>query len=460
MSGMASIRRNLLLALLGAMCAAMLLGGWATYRAARDEAGALFDYHLKQIALSLRDQTFHGSAEALASDESLDYVIRVWDQNGLSVFYSQPHESLPELTRLGYSTTDTAEGAWRVFAIQYHGQTIAVAQPLRVRQTLAAGAAWRTLQPFFVLLPVLGALIWWLVGRGLEPLGRLAASLQARTPDSLAPIPGDDVPAEVKPLVHSLNDLLGRLQTALAAQRAFVADAAHELRTPLTALQLQAQLVERSASEEERSAALAELKTGLQRATHAVQQLLTLARQEPGATDFPTQAVSLTALVRDAVVEYSRLAEARRIDLGVAQADESAVVSGNAEALHILLANLIGNALRYTPPGGRVDVACGFDAGGCYLDVVDNGPGIPPEERERVFDRFYRGTVNGESGSGLGLAIVRSIADRHRAQVSLHDAEGGGLRVRVVFSPVVVKPVECSYALPLSGADKKDVARI
>lgn len=130
---MKSIRHKLLVALLGAMCVVMLVGGWATYRAARDEAGALFDYQLQQIALSLRDQSFQGPAEALASDESLDYVIRVWDPGGLTLYYSRPHQTLPELTRLGYSTADSREGEWRVFAIQYHGLTIAVAQPMRAQ---------------------------------------------------------------------------------------------------------------------------------------------------------------------------------------------------------------------------------------------------------------------------------------------------------------------------------------
>ena len=433
---MNSIRRNLLLALLGTLCFAMLLGGWATYKAARDEAGVLFDYHLEQIALSLRDQRFQGSAEALASDESLDYVIRVWDQNGLTVFFSRPHYILPELTRLGYSTTETDEGAWRLYAIQYHGQTIAVAQPMRVRDQLAARAAWRTLMPFFVLLPALGVLIWWMVGRGLRPLGRLAQSVQSRTADSLTPLPADEVPDEVRPLVDSLNDLLTRLKAALDAQRAFVADAAHELRTPLTALQLQAQLVERALSNDDRHAALGELKNGLQRATHTVQQMLTLARQEPGATESNFAEVSLAGLVREGVTEHSRLADARGIDLGVVNVDESAVVSGDAGALKILLSNLIGNALRYTPQGGRVDVSCSDENGQAILEIADTGPGIPAEERERVFDRFYRrgGEVSGESGSGLGLSIVRTIARRHAASVELLDAAWGGLRVRVVFS--------------------------
>ncbi len=436
---MNSIRHNLLVALLGALCVVMLLGGWATYRAAREEAGSLFDYQLQQIALSLRDQTFLGSAEALASDESLDYVIRVWDRSGLTVYYSRPHQTLPELTRLGYSTADTREGEWRVFAIQYHGLTISVAQPMRVRKQLAAAAAWSTLKPYFVLLPVLGLLIWFLVSRGLQPLARIARSVQARTPDSLDPLHEVEVPEEVKPLVFSLNDLLARLKAALEAQRAFVADAAHELRTPLTALQLQVQLVERATSDDDRTAALGELKSGLQRTIHAVQQLLTLARQEPGAAEYQITTVSLAELVRRSVVEHGRIADVRHIDLGVTQADEAARVSGDVEALRILLSNLVSNALRYTPSGGRVDLSCRISAGSAFLEVADTGPGIPAAERERVFDRFYRRGGESENantantGSGLGLSIVRTIAERHGAQVSLADSGSGGLLARVCF---------------------------
>ncbi len=433
---MKSIRQNLLVALLGAMCVVMLLGGWATYSAARNEAGSLFDYQLQQIALSLRDQTFQGSAEALASDESLDYVIRVWDRNGLTAYSSRPHQSLPEITRLGYSTADAREGEWRVFAIQYHGMTIAVAQPMRVRHQLAANAAWNTLNPFFALLPVLGLLIWILVSRGLQPLARLALSLQARTPDSLDPLLEAAAPEEVKPLVSSLNDLLARLKAALDAQRAFVADAAHELRTPLTALQLQVQLVERATSANEKSAALGELKSGLQRTTHAVQQLLTLARQEPGAAEYRFAAQSLVELVGQSVVEHERLAESRCVDLGVTQTDAAAVVSGDADALRILLANLVENALRYTPAGGRIDVSCGLEKNVAWLEVADSGPGIPEAERERVFHRFYRHAENDSDesvGSGLGLSIVRSIAHRHAAKISLGKADAGGLCVRVNF---------------------------
>jgi two-component system OmpR family sensor kinase len=260
-----------------------------------------------------------------------------------------------------------------------------------------------------------------------------------RSSESLEPIQGLEVPEEVEPLVGSLNDLLMRLKAARDVQRAFVADAAHELRSPLTALQLQVQLVERADSDDARNEALADLKNGLQRTTHAVHQMLTLARQEPGAAEYTVAPVNLAALARSLVVDHQRLAEARHLDLGVTEADERAVVQGDADALRILLANLVGNALRYTPAGGRVDVACGLSDDGVFLEVVDTGPGIPESERDRVFDRFYRRSNEGvatdgsKSGSGLGLSIVRTIANRHGAAVSLSESKSGGLRVRVIF---------------------------
>lgn len=162
--------------------------------------------------------------------------------------------------------------------------------------------------------------------------------------------------------------------------------------------------------------------------------MLTLARQEPGAADYRLSQVNLAELVRQCVVEHAVLADARRVDLGVTQVNDEAVVSGDVEALRILLSNLVGNALRYTPGGGRVDVSCGVADGRGFVEVADTGPGIPVAERERVFDRFYRQGGEGETGSGLGLAIVRTIADRHGARVSLAESDSGGLRVRVEFS--------------------------
>ncbi|MBI3525302.1 MAG: sensor histidine kinase N-terminal domain-containing protein [Betaproteobacteria bacterium] len=436
---MISIRRRLLGVLFTAVVLAMFAGAAGTYRLALRGIDQVFDYHLEQLALSLRDQAFASTYNPPlppSADDEFDFVIQVWTRDGDRLYFSNPQVLLPNRAQLGFATLETAEGKWRVFTIALRDQVIQVAQPLSARQKLATSAALHTVLPFIFLLPLLGGLIWWLVGRELAPLYRIAHSVGKRTPNSLEPLRLDGVPSEAQPLVESINHLLERLAAALASQRAFVADAAHELRTPLTALQLQMQLTERAETAEDRNAAIAELKHGLQRASRVVQQLLTLARQDPaeaGVTAGSSPVVRLAELAALAAADHAALAEAKHIDLGVSASDESAVVRGNFEDLRTLAANLIGNAVRYTPDGGRVDVAVRSGDGRCWIEVDDSGPGIPPEERERVFDRFYRRADNGEPGSGLGLAIVKAIATRHGASVSLDTSALGGLAARVSF---------------------------
>ena len=429
---MNSIRRDLLVWLLAAVVTLVALTALATYRIAREEANELFDYHLRQLALSLSDQSFAGAALP-RKDEDFDFVIQVWSQDGIRIYFSHPHSSIPDQARLGFATVRTREGAWRVFSTQRGSKTVQVAQPMSVRDRLAFSATLRTLLPFLALLPVLAAMIWVIVGRGLRPLGQVARAVTSRSPSALDPLPERGLPAEVKPLVHALNDLLQRLKGALAAQRSFIADAAHELRTPLAALQLQAQLTERAQDSDARTAALTELKLGLQRTAHVVQQLLTLARQEPGGAERPLAPVRLGELARRIIAELTRLAQQKDLDLGASAIDDEVIVAGDAEALRSLLSNLIENAIRYTPRGGTIDVAIGAAARVPFLEVSDSGPGIPVHDRERVFDRFYRREETAESGTGLGLAIVKAVTQRHGARVSLGDSRLGGLSVRVEF---------------------------
>jgi len=433
---MTSIRKQLLVGLLAAVLVAGLIAAWGVYQRAYDELSELLDYQLKQMALSLRDQSFApfpGGRPAL--EEGFDFAIQIWSEDGIRMYFSTPQSGLPNRARLGYATVETSEGDWRVFSIQQRGQILQVAQPMAVRQRLAAAAALRTLAPFLVLLPALGLLIWFIVGRGLTPLVAVAGAVKARTPAALHPLPERDLPEEIQPLVTALNDLLARLGRTLAAQRDFVADAAHELRTPLTALRLQVQLAERAQEPVERASAFATLRQGLERATHLVEQLLTLARQEPEAADQPFAPVQLGELVHEVVSALEPLAAAKSIDLGVTR-NEGGTIRGAREGLRTLLMNLVDNAIRYTPAGGRVDVASYREGARAVLAVTDTGPGVPPEERERVFDRFYRRVGSETSGSGLGLSIVRNIAQRHGAQVMLDSGPAGrGLSVCVVFPP-------------------------
>jgi len=432
---MNSIKRQLLFGLLGLVLAAVFLGAAAVYRQTRAELDEVFDYQLRQMALSLRDQAFGASLPAVPASvaEDFDFAIQVWSADGVRLYLSRPQVVLPARAQLGFETVVNGEGAWRVFSLQQQGLVFQVAQPMRVREQFAAAAALRTVAPVLLLLPALGLLIWFTVGRGLSPLVSVAAAVQSRTPAALTPLVDRDLPQEVRPLVDALNDLLRRLATALEAQRRFVADAAHELRTPLTALSLQLQLAERAAAGAEQGAALAAVKAGLVRATRVVEQLLTLARQEPGAADLPATEIELSELASQVIAEIMPLAESHAIDLGM-QRNEPARVMGDREALRVLLANLVDNAVRYTLERGRVDISTFVAEGGAVIEVTDTGPGIPIGDRERVFDRFYRRASSGVSGSGLGLAIVKSVVERHRGRVTLADGPGGhGLLARVTL---------------------------
>ena len=431
---MRSLRARLLAWLLAGVAFVGVAGGLTVYHNALAQADAFFDYHLRETALILRDQPVEYllAPQLPSTDAAYDFVVQVWSLDGVRVYLSRPHAVLPEITTLGFATVDTSEGHWRVFGVQAARSVIQVAQPLAVRQQRAAQLAVQTLKPFALLLPVLLIVIWLAVGQALQPLQRLTAQVQARRTQVLEPLPPTPLPEEVQPLVAALNDLLGRLKASLERERAFMADAAHELRTPLTALHLQMGMLARASDESERAAAMETLSAGVQRAIRLVEQLLALARQEPRA-DTPHIAVPLAELARSCVAELVPLADARHIDLGLANATEVSV-RGDPEGLRTLLRNLVDNAVRYTGAGGRVDVSVESFGAGARLSVSDNGPGIAPADRERVFDRFYRPAGTATSGSGLGLAIVRTIAAAHGASVALADgADGQGLKVTVSF---------------------------
>jgi signal transduction histidine kinase len=345
------------------------------------------------------------------------------------VYLSRPYDVVPGLTGPGLSTVRTRSASWRVFGVETGSGVIQVAQPMEVRERRAARTALRSLAPFAVLVPTLSILIALIVARTVRPVRAFAGALRRRRPDDIEPVAVAGLPDEVRPVAEALNDLLARLRAALGRERAFLADAAHELRTPLTALDLQAQAVV-DARDGDRDAAIGRLRAGVARVARLVEQLLAIAREQDGVAPLAVP-VDLDELVRRTVADFVPLAEAAGIDLGIESA-EAVRVSGDADALRRLLGNLLDNAVRYTPAGGRVDVTVAREAGlppRAVVAVTDSGPGIPADQRERVFDRFHRVPGTAATGSGLGLSLARSIAGRHGGEVVLEDGPGGrGLR--------------------------------
>jgi two-component system OmpR family sensor kinase/two-component system sensor histidine kinase QseC len=431
---MNSIRVRVLLALLGMLAVTALVMGGLTYRNVLAETESLFDYQLRQMALSLRDQGEIAPAQAnTLNDEQLDFVVQIWTADGRIIYPPRLRTDLPTRALLGFADIAVQGTTWRTFSVSTGDRVIQVAQPLQTRQRLAADAALRSVAPLFVIAPALALLLWWMAARALAPLQRLTDGVRARDEQSLQPLSVDGLPAEVEPLVGALNALLQRLGDSLVAQRAFVADAAHELRSPLTALKLQMQLLLRAPDDPARADAARALTDGLDRAARLVEQLLTLARAEPGASTAPKVRVDLVELVRAAVAETVPFAAARGTSIELMADATPLPVQGDAAALTALARNLADNAVRYAPPGARVELRVFDDAGVPTLQVDDAGPGIAPADRERVFDRFYRHAAGDEPGTGLGLAIVRSVAERHGASVTLAESPLGGLRVSVRF---------------------------
>src|SRR5450830_1849419 len=401
-----SLRARLQALVLGTILLACAVLAATAYRNALFEADALFDEHLRQMAQAVQQGVPLGWINPEEASEDAGIEVQIWGADGFPLFRS-PRSVLPGRAVLGFSDIQSGGVRYRVYTLQTALQTVQIAQDMSARDAR---------------------------GRALRPVQRMQRQVARRSADDLSPLPEQGLPDEVRPLVGELNALFARVQSTLQAQRHFVADAAHELRSPLTALRLQMQALQRAADEPARELAAQRLRQGIERAIDLVGQLLLLARQE-SAPEAQAQSVDLLALTREVLAECLPLAGARGLDLGVEQAD-ALTVPGQAEALRVLLRNLVDNAIKYTPGPGTIDVSLLRQADGTIAWVVeDSGPGIPPAERARVFDRFKRGEGVAEvPGSGLGLAIVEAVARQHGARVSLGDSERlGGLKVTVAF---------------------------
>ena len=430
---MKSIRNQLLIWLIGGMLLCTFAAGVSMYWIALDEAGELFDYQIKQISISLLNQSGLPVAEKGRDDPEEDNFIQIWNAQGKLLFASHPSQPLPRYVGTGLHTVTIKQQAWRLYISQRNSRFIQVAQPVIERQKLAAVIAIRMLIPFSILIPLLSILIWIVVGRSLLPLKMVTKAVAQRDAGAMQPIPDLFLPQEIRPLVTTLNQLLQRLDLVMHTQRTFIADAAHELRTPLTALKLQLELTERASTEQQRLTAFAKLNQRLDRSIRLVKQLLTLARSEPHFEAQHFQSVNLSELAQQVANDFILLAEQR--DLSIQTYIEPDVFTpGQVDSLRVLISNLVDNAILYTPIHGKVEIHVSKENSHPILRIIDTGNGIPANERERVFDRFYRCEGTEVIGSGLGLSIVRNIAEIHSAIVSISDnSNQQGLVVTIKF---------------------------
>ena len=459
-----SLRRRLLSAILGVFIVAWIITTIGSYVDSRGEVENLLDSELEQVARALLTLSQHELAEQLKASQpdtnkTLDIfgydkpqtggiaklAFQVWIGDNLAMRSSNSPSQRLAHTTSGFTVLDTAAERWRVFSLTDERRHITayVGQHFSARDDLVSATALRTIIPVFLAVPIIALLTWVCIGHALRPLDKVAERVAGRNSFDLSPIEDQNFPTETKPLIDSLNRLFGRLGHAFDTTRRFTADAAHELRTPLAGIAAQTDVALLATDPAVRSAALVNMKTAIKSMAHLVQQLLTLARCDSATTTTVFSPVDFSAMVASTLQQLEFTATAQQIQMQFAE-DEPLMVDGCAMSLALITRNIIDNAIRYTPPGGAVNVDVGESEGNIWLRVTDTGPGIEPEQRELLFQRFYRGAQQHVPGSGLGLSIVQRCVELHGGEVELQLPEGGGLCV-------VVRLPKCQVTQPARG---------
>jgi two-component system, OmpR family, sensor kinase len=427
-----SLRRTILVWITALFAIVGVGAGGTSYWLAKQETDKLLDAELRQIALNAGEGLSADAIPRMTHSPEDELVIQIWNASGDAVFRSSSI-ALPRQTTLGFANVDFVGKRWRVYAASDGRHTAQVAQQWSAREELAQNAAFGAAMPILAAIPIAWLVIIWVINRSLRRLSGLAKALAERSVDAKDPIPLEHIPSEIAPLISAMNSLIGKLQGAVEQQRRFVSDAAHELRTPLAALQIQVDNLQTDARSKSGAwhETIDDLKAGVRRARALVEQLLKMARLEDRAPPGGRQAFDLKDLIGSVVADHVAIAGQKEVDLGLSISDAVGLRLSDPDA-KLLFANLIDNAIRYTPRGGTVDVALKMDGADALVEVVDSGCGIPSLALPRIFDRFFRAAPSEIEGTGLGLAIAKAIADRNHFQLTIDNRPGAvGVVVRV-----------------------------
>lgn len=442
-----SIQLRLSFSLSMAILIVAIAAGIFSFASAFDEAHELQDDVLRQVAAVYDRQhlpiaTPGDGTHAKDSDAEFRVIVQHLAEG--SKVRSSPDDplSLPATLADGLHTLKVSGEPFRVLVkTMATGERMALAQETSVRDEIARDSALRTVMPVLILVPILLLVVADLVRKIFRPIAALSLEIDQRAEQELHPLEESHLPMEVRSFVVAINRLLNRVAQSMETQRRFVADAAHELRSPLTALSLQAERLACADMSEQASERLMVLRRGIERGRNLLDQLLTFAKAQ-AALDLPTSPVSVQHVYRQVLEDLLALAESKHIDIGVEGVQDAQIVVHELE-LFTLVKNLVDNAIRYTPEGGRIDLSVVVENHQATLKIKDSGPGIPLVERDRVFDPFYRSLGSDQVGSGLGLSIVKTIADRIGAQVLLafsDEAEQSGLCISLLIP--TLEPVQ------------------
>lgn len=419
-----------------------ILAGVFSFVSAFNAAYELQDDVLRQVAQLMSRQPLPPAGLASntrvkdSDDESRVIVQRLDDNASPAVDVDEGGVlSLPTGLADGLHTLDVRGESFRVMVkTTAGGERIAVAQESDFRNEIARDGALRTLMPLLVLVPVLLIIVADLVRKMFRPIAALSKEIDQRSEQELHPVEEGHLPIEVRPFAVAINHLLTRVNQSMESQRRFVADAAHELRSPLTALSLQAERLAGAEMSAPAQARLSILRQGLERSRNLIDQLLTLATAQ-SYIDAPESPIFVLSVYRRVLEDLMPLAESRHIDIGIEGTQDAQIMVREMDLI-AMVKNVVDNAIRYTPEGGKVDLSVGVSQGDVVLRIQDSGPGIPLAERNRVFDPFYRLLGTEQTGSGLGLSIVKTIADRIGVEICLSfvdESQHTGLSVTIII---------------------------
>jgi two-component system, OmpR family, sensor histidine kinase QseC len=371
------------------------------------------------------------------TQKQLRYKFQLWDGDGKLLLSSEKTPTAPLISKPGLSDKIIDGQKWRTFTIydSHRGIILVLAEQYSARHTMIHDMLVSDTYLTLFIYPLSGMFIWLIIGSGLKSIRFFAKEMTERAADHLDPVDLNEVPVEISPLVDELNKLFLRLQQAFEREQRFAADAAHELHTPLAALKTQAQVALKTTDPQECYMHLKQVIASVDRCSHIIQQLLTLCRLSP-ETIMPehfTQ-VNLSRIAAEVIAQLVPQAIHKQIEIELIAKESDYTMLGNTTGLHVLIRNLVDNAIRYTPIGGIIKVLIFNKSDSTVLQVIDNGSGIPDKLRARVFERFFRVLGTNAQGSGLGLAIVEQIAKLHKGSIALDTPEEGtGLQVEVRF---------------------------
>ncbi len=432
---MMSIKKGLFLGLLIGATFSISLITLILFFEIKDEVYEIMDYQMEQLAFMHRLQNYPRQINTKSGfeEDKIDSLVQIWDKSTTLIYSSDSSLSFPITTQSGFSIITWKGEKWRIL-LEKGQETIQIVQAMKLREKVIFSITTKFIFIMLIFLFFLGGWVLLVIKISFNPLNNVRKQIGERKASLLTPIYDKNVPEEIRPLIKELNSLLSRLDKALKNQKRFLADAAHELRTPITALDLQIQNARYATSEEERTLVIQKLKRGINRASAVINQLLAISRMESDFLENEVMSIDIEELISRVLLDYSMIAAEQNITITFQPQRGATLLQGNAKSLEVMLSSLLDNAIKYSPSKANIWIYTLRNTNGVTISIIDQGPGIPTEERKKVFERFYRYKGESVQGSGLGLSIVKDIADFHDATISLEDGfDGKGLKVSVFF---------------------------